>query len=438
MPLRSPDDSPTKAGVHSSATPEPADGSRPSPIWTGGLIAAIAAGIVFRLIWLRDIEFKMDEAGAMYLLREFWSSHDFPLIGIDSSTGLPNPGLNLWVLIAISAVLPTLGPLEMSRAIQFANVAAILGLTWFVLRGIDRAEREPWLWSVALVSVNPLAVLYSRKLWAQELFPLFVLPFLVGWFYRSRRWGAVIWGVAGALLGQVHLTGFLFAAPFAAVTFLWARRSVRWPAWFAGSVIGTLPLLPWLLHVLASAHESKPPELQNPAVPFGNWVNYVLALDLRRPLGDDFPSFAAFPQIGGAPSYGVTIALSINAILFLMIFVNRVRRSDTAQSGLWAALRGSETGLVLLAGFVGFCTLLAVMLHPAYYTYLIVAFVLPSLSIAWVALTGASLRQRTAPRRLLAGMVVAQAALTLAFLCFVHETQVIHGEYGTAYGSQGR
>jgi hypothetical protein len=401
-----------------------------------GLAAAIAAGIAFRLIWLRDVEFKMDEAGAMYLLREFWTSHQFPLIGIDSSTGLPNPGLNLWVLIAISAVLPTLGLLDMTRAIAVANIAAILGLAWFSLRGIDRTEREPWLWSVALVSVNPLAVLYSRKLWAQELFPLFTVPFLIGWYYRSRHWGAFLWGIVGALLGQIHLTGFLFAAPFAAVTFLFARASVRWPAWFAGSVLGTLPLIPWLIDAFTRAHGTKPPELQNPAVPFGNWVNYVLGLDLRRPLGDDFAAFAAFPRIGDTPSYIVTIALVANAILFLLIFVTRMRRrSEVAASSLWVQLRETETGLVLLAGFVGFCTLLAAMLHPAYYTYLIVAFALPSLSIAWIALTGAG-TQLAAPRRLLTGMVVAQAALALAFLCFVHQTQIIHGDYGTAYGSQ--
>jgi hypothetical protein len=422
------------------AQPIPAAPSRRGGFWGFGLAAAIGAGIVFRLIWLRDAEFKMDEAGAVYLVREFWTTHphQFPWIGIDSSTGLPNPGLNLWLLLAIGGILPAIGPLEMTRAIQIANIVAILGLAWFAARGIEPRERESWLWSVALVSVNPLAVLYSRKLWTQELFPLFTLPFLIGWFYRTRQWGAFLWGLVGALLGQVHLTGFLFAAPFAAVTFLFARRSVRWPAWFAGSVLGALPLIPWLLDALTQPHGTKPPALQNPAVPFGNWVNYVLCLDLRRLLGDDFTAFAGFPQIGGMPSYGVSIALAVNAILFLSIFISRVRRGKAAYSGLWAAVRGSETGLVLLAGFIGFCTLLAAMLHPAYYTYLIVAFSLPSLSLAWIALVGASPQQRRTPRRLLGGMVVVQAVLTLAFLCFVHETQIIQGDYGTAYGSQSR
>jgi hypothetical protein len=419
--------------------PEPPQSAAPAAgrgLWGIGLIAAIAAGIVFRLIWLRDVEFKMDEAGAVYVVREFWSTHQFPWVGIDSSTGLPNPGLNLWLLLAIGGILPTIDPLAMTRAIQFANVMAILGLTWFAQRGIEPREREPWLWSVALVSVNPLAVLYSRKLWTQELFPLFTLPFLVGWHYRARQWGAFLWGLAGALLGQVHLTGFLFAAPFAAVTIIFARRSVRWPAWLAGSTIGAIPLLPWLLDALTQPHSSKPPELQNPAVPFGNWVNYVIGLDLRRTLGDDFAAFAAFPQIGGVPTYGAATALVALAIIFLLIFITPLRRGDTASPGLWAELRSTESGLTLLAGFIGFCTLLAGMLHPAYFHYLIVAFSLPSLSLAWIALVGAGPQQRRTPRRLLGTMVLAQAALTLAFLCFVHETQIIHGDYGTAYGSQ--
>ena len=44
--------------------------------------------------------------------------------------------------------------------------------------------------------------------------PLFSLAMLAGWWHRRRRWGAFLWGIAGTLLGQVHLTGFVFAAAF--------------------------------------------------------------------------------------------------------------------------------------------------------------------------------------------------------------------------------
>jgi hypothetical protein len=408
-------------------------------LWAIGLIAAIAVGTVFRLVWLRDIEFKGDEAGAVRLVQAFWASHHLPATGIPSSTGLPNPGLNLWVLIAISAALPNIGPLEMTRAIQVANVVAILLLAWFAVKGVPRAEREPWLWSVALVSVNPLAVIFSRKLWAQELFPLFTLPMLVGWTYRGRRWGAFLWGFAGALLGQVHLTGFLFAAPFTAVTLLLAPRSVRWWAWLLGSAAGAIPLIPWLIDVATHTHPVSSAAIQNPAIPFGHWVNYALGIDLSKTLGPDFTEFVAFPRIGGIPTYGIALLLAaILVVAGLLLLTLLRRRRIRATADMRSRPFQSDISKLLLAGCVGYCGLLAVMLHPAYLHYLIVAFSLPSLSLAWLALAsdGGNAASLSVSRLLLTAMVVLQAVLALAFLCFIHQTQFIRGDYGTTYGSQ--
>src|SRR5262245_20740436 len=80
--------------------------------WAIGLAAAIAAGIALRLVCLADIEFKPDEAWALAEIETFRQSHTLPWLGIESSTGLPHPPLNLWVFLALGAVLPTPGPLE--------------------------------------------------------------------------------------------------------------------------------------------------------------------------------------------------------------------------------------------------------------------------------------------------------------------------------------
>src|SRR5262245_25731095 len=214
--------------------------------WVIGCFVAVAAGIVFRLIWLEDIEFKSDEAWTFTQVRAFWQTYRLPLVGMNSSAGIPNAGMSLWVFVAMSSITPIDDPLTLTRAVQAMNVVAILFLTIFILTSIERAEREAWLWSVALVSVNPLFVLFSRKLWAQDTLPIFTVGMLLGWRYRHRWWGAFCWGLLGALLGQIHLAGFFFAAAFVGCILLFDRRSVRWPAWFAGSVLGLLPLAPWL------------------------------------------------------------------------------------------------------------------------------------------------------------------------------------------------
>jgi hypothetical protein len=104
---------------------------------------------------------KGDEAWTFMQVQAFWRTHDLLLIGMASGVGLPNSGMSFWVFLAISSILPTNDPLALTRAVQLMNVIAILLLAIFALKGVERSEREPWLWSVALVSVNPLAVLFS-------------------------------------------------------------------------------------------------------------------------------------------------------------------------------------------------------------------------------------------------------------------------------------
>jgi hypothetical protein len=131
--------------------------------WVIGYFLAIAAGIVFRLIWLEDIEFKDDEAWTFSQVRAFWQTHHLALVGMESSVGIPNAGMSLWVFVAMSSLVPLDDPLSLTRAVQVMNVVAILLLTVFALTSTERTEGEPWLWSAALVSVNPLMVLFRRK-----------------------------------------------------------------------------------------------------------------------------------------------------------------------------------------------------------------------------------------------------------------------------------
>jgi len=50
----------------------------------------------------------------------------------------------------------------------------------------------------------------------------------------------MIWGTVGALLGQIHATGFLFALSVLLTTTSAARRGARWGWWLVGSILGTL------------------------------------------------------------------------------------------------------------------------------------------------------------------------------------------------------
>ena len=136
---------------------------------------------------------------------------------------------------------------------QIVNIAALLLLVGFAFRHVRREEREAWLWAAALVAVNPLAVLFHRKIWPPCVLPLLTLAMLYGWWYRQRRGAAFVWGFVGICLGQIHMAGFFFAAGFVLWALVfdrpWSER-VAWRSWLLGSVLGSLPMLPWLVHLL--------------------------------------------------------------------------------------------------------------------------------------------------------------------------------------------
>jgi hypothetical protein len=419
--------------------------------WAIGLFVSIAAGIVLRLIWLQDIEYKGDEAWTFTQVQAFWQTGHLKLVGMPSSAGLPNSGMSFWVFLAISSIFPINDPLALTRAVQLMNVAAILLLAMFALTGIERSEREPWLWSVALVSVNPLAVLFSRKIWAQDTLPIFTIGMLVGWWYRGRWWGAFLWGLVGALVGQIHLGGFFFAAAFVGCTLLFDHRSVRWIAWFAGSILGALPMVPWLIIAIRFAQNTPDVSQNNPLTVLlrlinsiylfiRHWLSLSLGLDLRYSLGDSFVGFLVYPTVGHTKVYLGAVLFGVVIFIFLIILVRlavRMYARPRRTIGLVFSPR-SKTTLALNAAFWGYGLLLTVTLLPVYLHYFIIAFSLPALWVAWLARVGSngSIGSATNSRLLLAGLVVAQACTTLTFLAYIHETQFIQGDYGTVYHAQ--
>jgi hypothetical protein len=410
--------------------------------WAIGFGLALALGIVFRLVWLSDMEWKGDEAWTFAQLRDFWQSRDLPLLGMGSSAGLPNAGLSLWAFIGLSAVLPALDPIALARAVALSNGAAILLLSLFARFGVQRAEREPWLWAAALVAVNPLAVLFSRKIWPPDILPLFTVALLWVWWKRERWWGAFAWGVIGALLGQVQLCGFFFAAAFVAATALFDRKSVRWRLWLIGSLLGALPLIPWLIAIVKLPGGVEGANLASllHADFYQHWLALALGLDLHYALGNDFRRFLAYPAVLGWPTYlsGAFLGLVVACFATILLRFTRQLRRNAAGVAEHIFASGSSTALAVNAAFWGYGLLLTATARPVYLHYLVVAFALPALWLVWIerAAAGDDAEARALSRRLLASLVLAEACLTLLFLLFIHDTQSIAGDYGTAYGAQ--
>lgn len=406
--------------------------------WTIGLAATLIAGVVFRLIWLSDIEYKGDEVWTVAAVREFSATHAWPWVGMESSAFISNAGMSLWVFLGIGAVSGA-DPLALARAVQLMNTAAIVLLAGFAITAVAREEREPWLWSTALVAVNPLAVLFQRKIWPPSTLPLFTLAFLVCWWHRQRRWGAFFWGLLGVVLGQIQLAGFFFSAGFILCALLFSRRSVRWGAWLAGTLIGILPALPWIMTMAARTPRAASLGNLGPYFVTG-WANIALGLDLHYPLGENLAEFAATPVLAGRSTYLAAALLGACALIGVIVAVRAITGTRDAATNPLKRLFSTrtETDRVIMSSFWLFGALMTASLRPFILHYLVVAFSLPGLSIAYMARAG----NRTTPRSVATGrllltiLVLAQMTVTALFLDFVHHADRIEGDYGTPYRAQ--
>jgi hypothetical protein len=417
------------------------------PIALAAALAAVLLGAGLRLVWCGDMEYKYDQAWTFEHSQSFGQTPETTGAGawrgMLSSVGIDNPGLSLWVYVGLARVFDAHDPPALNRAVQVVDVGAIVLLLVFVWRAVPAAEREPWLWAVALLSLNPFMVLLHRALWPPSVLPIISLPFLVGWWYRDRPWGAFLWGVAGALAGQIQMGGFFFAAGFAAWAALFDRRGVSWLAWLAGSFVGALPLVPWFYYSVLL----RPPVHAVGSIDFTNvinlrfwlvWITEPFGLGLGWALGRDFQDFLTFPHIDGRPTYlvwGLHVLLFAAWAALLVRGAFRLWHHRRHLKDDWIG-RSSATAFTLSAGMWGFGLLFTVSLLPINRQYLLFAFPLEFLWVARLVLadTEEQPRRRRIGRAVLGTLCVVEALLSVAFLDYIHVHEGSpNGSYGIAY-----
>jgi hypothetical protein len=233
----------------------PADPRRLSRRNESAALIVILAIAAFVRLWRLDLmEFKGDEAAACRLA---WQVLDhiggrtpgqpFPLTGLMASVTVPNPPLFIYLLALPFWV--SSNPLAAAVFIALCNVAAVA-----LCHQIGRRYYSPFvgLAAAALYALAPWAVIFSRKIWAQDLMPIFVGGFLLAAhaFLVDRRPRALAWLlVLAAAAVQLHFSALILGGVLAGL--LWAGRPVvriRWVA--AGGAAALLLFAPYLLHFI--------------------------------------------------------------------------------------------------------------------------------------------------------------------------------------------
>jgi hypothetical protein len=228
---------PTATRIMHSVIPSAAPSSRASRVSAAWL--CIALGSCLRLTWSLDFEWKSDERWMFGEAQRIAQGVDpWPWVGMPSGIGVQNPGASVWAFAALAHLAHD--PVSMTRAVALLNVLSLWGFAWWVRATWAPRDRAVGLWGVALFALSPLPILFARKIWAQDLLPALLVPWLWAHAKRERVPAAFAWGACGALLGQVHMSGFFAAAALALATLLVERRQggTRWRAWLAGSACG--------------------------------------------------------------------------------------------------------------------------------------------------------------------------------------------------------
>lgn len=409
--------------------------------WLLPLAGVLLAGAALRLAAADDMEYKADEKWTFERTQPA-PDRPFPWLGMPTSLGMDNPGMSVWAFMALGKLFRVDDPVDLARAVQWLNVAAILLQVAFAFRSVPWPDREFWLWSAALLCVNPLAVLFHRKIWPPSVLPVLIVALVIAWWHRERRFAALVWGLLGAVIGQIHLSGFYFAAGAVLWTWRFGERRTAWKSWAAGSVLGALPMIPWLKYLLAT-HGSRPAGNLRWEHIFEfkfwlRWFSESFGWGVDYALGDDFGDFLLQPLIAGRATWlvGLLHAAAIASAVWLLVRIFR-QRSTLFGAAALAQLR-NPTVMVQDFALWGYGVLLTLSLVSIHCHYMIIAY---PMQFLWVARMALGARPDRSPRAmtgraLLALMCAVQLAISISFLAYVHAKQRIDGDYGTVYRAQ--
>ena len=431
--------------------------------WT--LAFALISGGILRLVWIEDMEWKKDEQWSYQMSQEVGRTRPWPWVGMPTSLGFPNPGLSVWIFVAIGRIATT--PTSMARALALLNIVGLLGFAAAVRAYVPSRQREPWIWGLSLQAVSPFAIRLSRKIWPPSTLTPFLLLLWISHQHRQVRWGAFAWGLVGALIGQVHLSGWFVAAGLVVATAVaeWRGslpRSRFWHWWLFGTVLGLTIALPWARTLPGSTVSVAPRPAgiivrdRVMAFLYGIAAGTTSALPFQAlGLGYDAREYEVGPIIDGLWTH-VTELLGMFVLLSMVLrIVVRLIHGIIAPALGWArrtitpGVGGRANGhsspsssdlspadsecaltrfyLWSMIAIPGVFFLMAIddYFYHYYFVFCPCLFVMVAMGmLPW--------------RRVLLGMVVAQALLSYDYLSYIHHKGgTVRGEYGLTYARQG-
>jgi hypothetical protein len=193
--------------------------------------------------------FRYDQATLSTLALDMVYGGEFPLLGIESSAGVPNSPMTVYILALPFAI--SQNPQVVMVFLAMMNVLGV-GVLWL----IGHRYWGAWVGAFAGIAyaVSPYAVGYSRGIWAQNYHtPLILLAIALGMlgFLERKRWAQVLC-LPVLLAGvQIHFAAWTLI-PLYFVFLWWGRRNIAWRSLVLSGILSALVLLPFALGILSA------------------------------------------------------------------------------------------------------------------------------------------------------------------------------------------
>ena len=378
---------------------------------------------LFRVTNLDLIEFKADEAINLFLASRPFFGYNFPPGGTASSVGILNPPLFNYILFPF--ILLSRDPRVISLSIGLINSLTI-GLFYLLVR---RYYNSLTAFSASLLfAFSPWAILFSRKIWSQDI----LLPFFILTLYSLHKiifekkvayWMPCIASIL--FLIQMHQSSILFLFPLA--LFVLRQKMIINIRYIAlGFLIGIAPIIPYFLYELANGcpdckvilniHEQLSP--QRSLEIFMRPLQILSQGNFNFVLGDDMLIFLKnFPLI-----YYLRVGLYIEYILIPLSVFLFWRKQRSVRFLVYATL--SLPILYFILRFEPFMHYF-ILLMPLLFLFLGFSFA--------IYLKNKSRIVRYFFSFIFLLLLMASISFNYAFFKLVKAQKTIKGDYGTIY-----
>lgn len=380
---------------------------------------------IFRFSNLDLIEFKSDEATTVYQTVQFFEHPFLIQRGLISGTGVYNFPLFNYSIILLS--LWSRDPQVLSGIIALINSLLVVVFFLLVKKYYDQLTA---IFASLLLTFSPWGVLFSRKIWVQDLIFLFLIPLF--WLLHElilRKNTKVVLPLFTilALLTQLHGSG-LFLSIVTIFVLLFLRVRVNLKKAGLGILIGLIPAIPYIIFQISSYPLCPDCEAflkYQQSFRIFDFNNFLRPFQIISGLGFYFVLGKTYADFIVSYSW-VNLLKYIFASGFLVTLM-----------GILFVITKTQKYLFIIIYFVAIPFLYFVTKTPAYMHYFVIIIPLSILLFAFSLSTAYSFLRNRFLRASIITYFLLFLASNLAFLIFFYNflavKKQIDGDYGPIY-----